>query len=79
MPLLYGEGKRAFLRLQEQILKHDDDQSVFAWSMNVIKFSALLASSPALFAISERESILLDDQPRIIDLLKMTPWAADTC
>jgi hypothetical protein len=31
MPLLYGEGKRAFIRLQEEIMKHSDDQSLFAW------------------------------------------------
>lgn len=31
MPLLYGEGQRAFLRLQEEIIKSSDDQSIFAW------------------------------------------------
>jgi hypothetical protein len=32
MPLLYGEGEKAFTRLQEEILKEDDDQSIFAWT-----------------------------------------------
>lgn len=32
MPLLYGEGSAAFRRLQEEIIKHSDDQSLFAWS-----------------------------------------------
>jgi tetratricopeptide (TPR) repeat protein len=32
MPLLYGEGKRAFLRLQEEILKRYDDYTVLTWS-----------------------------------------------
>lgn len=32
MPLLYGEGARAFLRLQEEILKTSEDLSIFAWS-----------------------------------------------
>ncbi|KAH8592854.1 hypothetical protein B0O99DRAFT_233935 [Bisporella sp. PMI_857] len=32
MPMLYGEGKRAFIRLQEEIVKITDDQSIFAWS-----------------------------------------------
>jgi len=32
MPMLYGEGPRAFLRLQEEIIKRSDDQSIFAWS-----------------------------------------------
>jgi hypothetical protein len=33
MPLLYGEGKNAFIRLQEEILKSSVDQSLFAWSI----------------------------------------------
>jgi hypothetical protein len=33
MPLLYGEGKKAFVRLQEEIMKTSDDQSLFAWGM----------------------------------------------
>lgn len=31
MPMLYGEGHRAFQRLQEQILKRSEDYSLFAW------------------------------------------------
>ncbi|KAI0142824.1 HET-domain-containing protein [Xylariaceae sp. FL1272] len=32
MPMLYGEGReRAFLRLQEEIIKSTDDESIFAW------------------------------------------------
>ncbi|KAK1750317.1 heterokaryon incompatibility protein-domain-containing protein, partial [Echria macrotheca] len=31
MPLLYGEGQRAFLRLQEEIIKDSDDQTIFCW------------------------------------------------
>ncbi|KAK4450382.1 heterokaryon incompatibility protein-domain-containing protein, partial [Podospora aff. communis PSN243] len=32
MPLLYGEGgARAFLRLQEEIVRRSNDQSIFAW------------------------------------------------
>ena len=33
MPLLYGEGRKAFLRLQEEIIKRSEDQSIFAWSL----------------------------------------------
>jgi Heterokaryon incompatibility protein (HET) len=32
MPLLYGEGTKAFIRLQEEILKNSNDQSIFAWT-----------------------------------------------
>ncbi|KAL6901193.1 heterokaryon incompatibility domain-containing protein [Trichoderma evansii] len=31
MPLIYGEGERAFLRLQEHILQQSDDHTIFAW------------------------------------------------
>ncbi|KAM0712011.1 hypothetical protein Q7P37_011105 [Cladosporium fusiforme] len=32
MPMLYGEGSKAFLRLQEEIMKQSDDHSIFAWT-----------------------------------------------
>jgi hypothetical protein len=32
MPLLYGEGRKAFVRLQEAILKSTSDRSIFTWS-----------------------------------------------
>ena len=31
MPLLYGEGEKAFLRLQLEIIRKSDDESIFAW------------------------------------------------
>ncbi|KAM5543879.1 hypothetical protein V8D89_002496 [Ganoderma adspersum] len=31
MPALYGEGRNAFLRLQEEIMRQEDDSSLFAW------------------------------------------------
>jgi hypothetical protein len=33
MPLLYGEGRKSFVRLQEAIMKESDDQSLFAWGL----------------------------------------------
>jgi len=32
MPLLYGEGNKAFTRLQEEIIKNSSDLSIFGWS-----------------------------------------------
>ncbi|OCL00760.1 HET-domain-containing protein [Cenococcum geophilum 1.58] len=32
MAMLYGEGNRAFIRLQEEIIKSTNDQSIFAWN-----------------------------------------------
>ncbi|KAH7361654.1 heterokaryon incompatibility protein-domain-containing protein [Plectosphaerella cucumerina] len=31
MAMLYGEGPKAFIRLQEEIMKETDDQTLFAW------------------------------------------------
>lgn len=31
MPLLYGEGPKAFIRLQEELLRSSDDGTIFAW------------------------------------------------
>ena len=64
MPLLYGEGDRAFIRLQEEIIKSSNDQSLFAWGRPKPEASSggqdgrkdvpcgLLATSPADFALS---------------------------
>ncbi|KAI8963569.1 HET-domain-containing protein [Daldinia sp. FL1419] len=32
MPMLYGEGDKAFIRLQEEIIKESSDLSLFAWT-----------------------------------------------
>jgi hypothetical protein len=57
MPLLYGEGKRAFMRLQLEILKNSDDESIFAWGKlghdndsDVFFADGMLAPDPFLFA-----------------------------
>lgn len=34
MPLLYGEGSMAFTRLQEEIIKRSDDESILAWGLD---------------------------------------------
>ncbi|OSD04108.1 HET-domain-containing protein [Trametes coccinea BRFM310] len=41
MPTVYGEGSRAFLRLQEEICKHIDDDSIFAWGQTFEDSSSL--------------------------------------
>ncbi|KAI0190637.1 heterokaryon incompatibility protein-domain-containing protein [Xylaria flabelliformis] len=32
MPLLYGEGRKAFLRLQEEIIRVSNDHTIFCWT-----------------------------------------------
>ncbi|KAI1187385.1 ankyrin repeat-containing protein [Nemania serpens] len=52
MPMLYGEGDRAFIRLQEEIMKGMDDHSLFAWRSTAYHDGGILASSPAAFVES---------------------------
>ncbi|KAN0095115.1 hypothetical protein V8E51_015826 [Hyaloscypha variabilis] len=53
MPLLYGEGDKAFLRLQEQILSASDDQTIFAWNSSLpMTGGSCFARTPAAFAQS---------------------------
>ncbi|CCF38521.1 HET domain-containing protein [Colletotrichum higginsianum] len=53
MPLLYGEGPRAFIRLQEEILKNSTDMSLFCWTASeetIQPYRGLLARHPSEFA-----------------------------
>jgi len=50
MPLLYGEGQKAFLRLQREILSKTEDESILAWGgIESRSTDGLLANTPALF------------------------------
>jgi hypothetical protein len=54
MPLLYGEGEKAFRRLQEGVIRQKNDYSIFAWAApsgpGTPLFSGPLASSPSWFS-----------------------------
>ena len=52
LPILYGEGLRAFKRLQEEIIRTSIDHSIFAWHLTTADYSGLLAASPDDFARS---------------------------
>jgi hypothetical protein len=56
MPLLYGEGMKAFQRLQEEIIRMTNDMTIFCWHGNDItlhdNWESILAPSPAVFATS---------------------------
>jgi hypothetical protein len=58
LPLIYGEGQKAFIRLQEAIARENNDLSLFAWTSqneDMIpfhrrrQFRGILAESPAEF------------------------------
>ncbi|GIZ48773.1 hypothetical protein CKM354_001182000 [Cercospora kikuchii] len=76
MPLLYGEGKKAFRRLQEEIMKQSDDLSLFSWtkkSSDTMRHG-LLSDSPADFARYTVHGRLLAKQHGR-DLTATTPYA----
>ncbi|PIA97650.1 Vegetative incompatibility protein HET-E-1 [Cercospora beticola] len=43
MPMLYGEGSKAFMRLQEEIIKTNDDQTIFVWESDQSDYVGMLA------------------------------------
>ncbi|KAN0099864.1 HET domain containing protein [Hyaloscypha variabilis] len=72
MPLLYGEGEKAFLRLQEHIAASSTDHTLFAWGVlpgsavgdQLRSYRSIFARSPADFAqsgIFEERKILHPD------------------
>jgi hypothetical protein len=66
MRMLYGEGKKAFVRLQEEIMRHSDDHSLFAWtapSTHQYSYHGLLAESPDYFACSGEIVPCRDGEP----------------
>lgn len=88
MPLLYGEGRKAFLRLQEEIIRRTHDHSIFAWSSSTDVTSehgmtGILASSPKAF--QQDGGVLCYDfaRPSAYSLtnlglqieLRLKPWA----
>lgn len=68
MPLLYGEEEKAFLRLQEEILKTQMDLSILAWTMpgpeydrkDEVHYAGALAQSPSWFHQSAHLTHLAD-------------------
>ncbi|KAH7348076.1 hypothetical protein BKA66DRAFT_477434, partial [Pyrenochaeta sp. MPI-SDFR-AT-0127] len=65
MPMVYGEGNKAFIRLQEEIMKDCADMSIFAWTQGRTpgldcEYSGLLATSPADFRDSASLEVAQD-------------------
>ncbi|KAK5675790.1 hypothetical protein LTS10_011521 [Elasticomyces elasticus] len=59
MPLLYGEGTKAFARLREQIIAQSDDQSILAWGLwwpkdHDVGLKGVLAAAPNDFDRSDQ-------------------------
>lgn len=79
MPLLYGEGERAFLRLQEHITHASTDHTIFAWNMLLPNpggsYETSLLYPRGLFAHSPREFQLRtgDDEYRLFEAARFPP------
>lgn len=60
MPMLYGEGKRAFIRLQEEIIKQTEDYTIFSWKAKISgpAYRGIFAQSPAEFSAIRSERIV---------------------
>lgn len=55
MPMLYGEGSKAFVRLQEEIIRSSSDHSLFAWGcIDKLANDRLFARSPSDFVYADK-------------------------
>ncbi|KAK4213725.1 HET-domain-containing protein [Rhypophila decipiens] len=72
MPLLYGEGDRAFQRLQNELIRVSDDETIFAWGFRSTTYSystrrpsgSLLASSLRDFEVPDVAGFSTGVSPR---------------
>lgn len=76
MPLLYGEGRKAFRRLQEEIIRRSDDQSIFVHASN--DDGSILADSPSAFSECGQVVLNKDSQMRIDSARANNESAEDT-
>jgi hypothetical protein len=57
MPPLYGDGRKAFLRLQEEIIRVSNDHTIFCWTWTPERVPAgwgsMLAPSPHVFGSAQ--------------------------
>lgn len=87
MTMLYGEGPKSFLRLQEEIFKRLDDYSIFVWKGLQPGLPGLLASSPTAFTSSGTvQNIAVRNRRRpysinnrgLYGLIPLIPYTLDT-
>lgn len=68
MPMLYGEGRKAFQRLQEEVIRKYNDLSIFAWTEPATSISTgfipVLAPAPSSFI---RDFVPTDAQIENVD------------
>ena len=64
MPMLYGEGRKAFHRLQLEIIRSSDDQSIFAWGYGSedVRIGSILADDPSFFRSCSNMRLVDNDE-----------------
>jgi len=65
MPMLYGEGKKAFHRLQLEIVRVSNDQSIFAWNWDTtleMRTGSILAEDPSAFRCCSEMELMDPDE-----------------
>ncbi|KAI1805849.1 HET-domain-containing protein [Daldinia bambusicola] len=76
MPMLYGEGHKAFMRLQEEIAKESSDLSLFAWTDLPGPESWIQQNYRGIFARSPRDfSYAYNIKRRVKDAISDTEFA----
>lgn len=65
LPLLYGEGNKAFMRLQQEIIKRSDGESIFAWTSNDSAWGMLAPSHRAFQGSANIINICLRPEERM--------------
>ena len=79
MPMLYGEGPKAFLRLQEEIIKRSNDLSIFAWGHPISTSSRSQEQyGPAALDIDDGNSFSTDPHS-CCDLFAQSPSDFSGC
>ncbi|KAI1789888.1 hypothetical protein LXA43DRAFT_1095969 [Ganoderma leucocontextum] len=77
LPTIYGEGgEKAFVRLQEEILRHIPDQSIFAWGLRPFPSNDTLRILPRFmngpFSATKRHALLASSPSDF-----QGPWALE--
>lgn len=72
MPLLYGEGTRAFERLQEEIVRQSGDDTILAWGLDIRDY-------PQDSLWSKHISSLAETFPKTESVLAASPAAFRNC
>ncbi|KAI0665706.1 heterokaryon incompatibility protein-domain-containing protein [Trametes maxima] len=77
MPTIYGEKERAFLRLQEEIIKRSPDQSIFAWGRALHDYNSgvfvATAKQHDYNCQSDAEALFATSPADFIDCADITP------